>query len=106
MRATLEAWGHTVEVAADGQDGLQLALGGDYDLIFTDVRMPGLGGREFFETLRTRAPDAAARVVFATGDTISGDTLALLEQSGRPVLHKPFKLAELRATLASALTAR
>jgi len=105
MRATLEAWGHTVEVAADGQDGLQRALGGDYDLIFTDVRMPGMGGREFFETLRTRAPDAAARVVFATGDTISGDTLALLEQSGRPVLHKPFKLAELRATLASALTA-
>ena len=104
MRATLEAWGHTVEVAADGQDGLQRALGGDYDLIFTDVRMPGLGGREFFETLRTRAPDAAARVVFATGDTISGDTLALLEQSGRPVLHKPFKLAELRATLAAALT--
>jgi len=106
MRATLEAWGHTVEVAADGQDGLQRALGGDYDLIFTDVRMPGMGGREFFETLRTRAPDAAARVVFATGDTISGDTLALLEQSGRPVLHKPFKLAELRATLAAALPAR
>jgi len=105
MRATLEAWGHTVEVAVDGQDGLQRALGGDYDLIFTDVRMPGMGGREFFETLRAGAPDAAARVVFATGDTISGDTLALLEQSGRPVLHKPFKLAELRATLAAALTA-
>jgi two-component system NtrC family sensor kinase len=106
MRATLEAWGHSVEVAADGEDGLRRALAGDYDIIFTDVRMPGMGGRELFETLLARAPDAAARVVFATGDTVAGDTLTFLEQSGRPVLHKPFKLAELRATLAAALTAR
>ena len=105
MRATLEAWGHTVEVAADGEDGLRSALGGDYDIIITDVQMPGMGGRELFEILRARAPDAAARVVFATGDTMAGDTLAFLERSGRPVLHKPFKLAELRATLAAALTA-
>jgi two-component system NtrC family sensor kinase len=106
MRATLEAWGHAVEVSADGEDGLRRALAGDYDIIFTDVRMPGMGGRELFETLLARAPETAARVVFATGDTVAGDTLTFLEQSGRPVLHKPFKLAELRATLAAALTAR
>ena len=106
MRATLEAWGHTVEVAADGEDGLRQALDGKHDVIFTDVRMPGMGGREFFETLSERAPEAAAHVVFATGDTVAGDTLAFLERSGRPVLNKPFKLAELRATLAAALSAR
>ena len=105
MRATLEAWGHAVEVASDGEDGLKRALAGGYDIIFTDIRMPGLGGRELFETLRAKAPEAAARVVFATGDTVAGDTLAFLEQSGRPILLKPFKLAELRATLATALTA-
>lgn len=103
MRATLEAWGHAVEVASDGEDGLKRALAGGYDIIFTDIRMPGLGGRELFETLRAKAPEAAARVVFATGDTVAGDTLAFLERSGRPILLKPFKLAELRATLASAL---
>ena len=105
MRATLEAWGHAVEVASDGEDGLKRALAGGYDIIFTDIRMPGLGGRELFETLRAKAPEAAARVVCATGDTVAGDTLAFLEQSGRPILLKPFKLAELRATLATALTA-
>jgi PAS domain S-box-containing protein len=106
MRATLEAWGHEVRCAADGAEGLRLALAGAYDLIFTDVRMPGLGGRELYETLRSRAPAIAARVVFATGDTVAGDTLSFLEATGRPVLTKPFKLAELRATLATALRAR
>ena len=105
MRATLESWGHEVETAADGAEGLRRALEGGHDLIFTDVRMPGLGGREFYETLRSRAPEIAARVVFATGDTVAGDTLTFLARTGRPVLTKPFKLAELRATLAAALTA-
>jgi CheY-like chemotaxis protein len=95
-----------VDTATDGADGLRIALGGGHDIIFTDIRMPGLGGREFFETLRTQAPAIAARVVFATGDTVADDTLAFLRSTGRPVLTKPFRLAELRVTLATALAAR
>ncbi len=103
MRATLEAWGHHVETASDGADALQQAMTGGFDLIITDVRMPRLGGREFFERLKHERPDAARRVVFATGDTVRDDTMAFIERSGQPFLHKPFKLAELRSTLASAL---
>ena len=105
MRATLEAWGHQVETANDGVEGLTLALAGGHDVIITDVRMPKLGGREFFERLAAERPDVASRVVFATGDTVRGDTLAFLERSGQPFLHKPFKLAELRSTLSAALGA-
>lgn len=105
MRATLEAWGHEVETASDGADALQRALGGRFDLIITDVRMPTLGGRELYERLREQRPELAARVVFATGDTVRDDTMAFLEGSGRPFLHKPFKLAELRSTLAATLEA-
>jgi two-component system NtrC family sensor kinase len=103
MRATLAAWGHHVDVATDGEDALARALDGGYDLIITDVRMPGLGGRELYERLRHEAPQIAARVVFSTGDTVRDDTQAFLEGSGRPFLHKPFKLAELRRVLAMAL---
>ena len=105
MRATLESWGHHVDVAADGAEGLRCAFGAEYDIIFTDVRMPGVGGREFYESLRADAPEIAARVVFATGDTVADDTLAFLKSTGRPVLTKPFRLAELRVTLATALAA-
>ncbi len=103
MRATLEAWGHQVETAGDGLDGLDLALGSPFDVIITDVRMPRLGGREFFDRLRKERPSAAARVVFATGDTVRDDTMAFIQQSGRPFLNKPFKLAELRSMLESVL---
>jgi len=105
MRATLEAWGHTVETASDGADALQRSMTGGFDLIITDVRMPRLGGREFFERLKSERPEAARRVIFATGDTVRDDTMAFIERSGQPFLHKPFKLAELRSTLATALDA-
>ena len=103
MKATLEAWGHRVHTANDGVAALALALQGGHDIIITDVRMPRLGGREFYERLAAEAPAAAARVVFATGDTVRDDTMAFIERSGQPFLHKPFKLAELRSTLSAAL---
>ena len=62
--------------------------------------MPRYGGREFYEELSRRNPAMAARLVFSTGDTVRGDTLAFLETLDRPYLHKPFSLAELRTLLA------
>ena len=106
MQATLQAWGHTVELAADGAAALTHARATRFDVIITDVRMPHVGGREFFETLREELPDAASRVVFSTGDTVRGDTQAFLESLGRPYLHKPFSLAQLRGALGTAIQPR
>jgi two-component system NtrC family sensor kinase len=99
MRATLEAWGHIPVVASDGAEALALAGGEEFDLLISDLRMPRLGGREFYEELVRRRPEQAARLVFSTGDTVRGDTLAFLESLDRPYLHKPFSLAELRRLL-------
>lgn len=99
IRATLEAWGHGVTTAGDGLEGLERAIAEPFDLIISDLRMPRAGGREFFAELERRAPEAATRVVFSTGDTVRGDTLAFLESKGRPCLQKPFSLAELRTLL-------
>src|SRR5881296_3565894 len=46
MSATLESWGHTVEVASDGHYALERALVGAFDVIICDLRMPHLGGRD------------------------------------------------------------
>jgi CheY-like chemotaxis protein len=100
MRATLEAWGHLPVVAADGEEALSRASNEQFDLIISDLRMPRYGGREFYEELSRRNPKMAARLVFSTGDTVRGDTLAFLETLDRPYLHKPFSLAELRTLLA------
>jgi len=102
LSVTLEAWGHSVETAIDGVAGLERAVAEPFDLIISDLRMPKVGGREFFADLTRQAPAAARRLVFTTGDTVRGDTLAFLEASGRPCLHKPFSLTELRALLRDA----
>jgi len=102
MSATLESWGHTVEVASDGQYALERALAGAFDVIICDLRMPHLGGREMYHKLARQDPRTAERVIFATGDTVRGDTLRFLESIGRPYLHKPFTLAELRRVLGAA----
>src|SRR6059058_1723538 len=102
MRATLESWGHAVEVASDGAYALERAIAGDFDVIICDLRMPHLSGREMYQKLARHDPRAAERIIFATGDTVRGDTLQFLETLGRPYLHKPFTLSELRAALGHA----
>ena len=102
MRATLESWGHSVEVASDGTYALERALAGSFDVIICDLRMPHLSGRDMYSKLARQDPRVAERIIFATGDTVRGDTLQFLERLGRPYLHKPFTLAELRAALGHA----
>jgi signal transduction histidine kinase len=102
MRATLESWGHTVELASDGAYALERAMAEAFDVIICDLRMPHLSGRDMYTKLARQDPRAAERIVFATGDTVRGDTLQFLEGLGRPYLHKPFTLAELRNALGRA----
>jgi two-component system NtrC family sensor kinase len=99
MRATLESWGHQVEVASDGTEAVERALVIPFDVIICDLRMPRLGGREMYNNLARAHPHIARKVIFATGDTVRGDTLQFLETLGRPFLHKPFTLGELRTVL-------
>jgi len=61
--------------------------------------MPRLGGREMYLDHERRHPEIARRVIFATGDTVRDDTMHFLESLGRPFLHKPFTLSELRTVL-------
>src|SRR5439155_1383270 len=63
MRATLESWGHTVEVASDGTYALERALAGTFDVIICDLRMPHLSGREMYTKLARQDPRVAVREI-------------------------------------------
>jgi len=99
MHATLEGWGHSVKVAHDGGRALQRVADDEFDVIITDLRMPDVSGRQFYDALRRDRPELVKRIVFSTGDTVRGDTLEFLEEQGRPCLQKPFSLVELRQVL-------
>src|SRR5437660_744476 len=88
-----------VEGVADGWEAIRLLEQRAFDVIISDVRMPGMSGREFLERLRRDRPELVARLVFSTGDAFTPETATLLKESGVPTVAKPFDFAVLERVL-------
>jgi PAS domain S-box-containing protein len=99
----LRADGHTVVVAGSVDEALRELDGRDFDLVFTDWRMPGRGGEELYAELCARTPDFKGRVIFLSGDTIGTEVAQLASRDGNPVLSKPFTLESIRTAMAAVL---
>jgi len=87
------------EGASDGAAALRALRERPFDVIISDVRMPGMSGREFLEQLRRERASLVPRLVFSTGDTFAPDTAALLRDAGVPTVTKPFDFAELERVI-------
>jgi PAS domain S-box-containing protein len=92
------------EGVADGAEALRVLQRRGFDVIISDVRMPGMSGRELLERLQRDRPDLVARVVLTTGDTVAPDTAALLKESGVPTVTKPFDFAVLERVIREVVT--
>jgi signal transduction histidine kinase/ActR/RegA family two-component response regulator len=93
----LGAEGHRVVVAADGHEALRRIAGERFDLVISDMKMPGMGGERLVDELRRRGAGLAGRVLLTSGDTVSGEPERIARRAGLPMLHKPFDIAELVA---------
>lgn len=85
---------YIVETAADGPDGLALALRGDFDLVLLDVMLPGMDGWEVLRRLRT-VPHLRLPVLMLTARDAVADRVRGLDLGSDDYLIKPFDLAEL-----------
>lgn len=103
LASLLSADGHHVETAGDGAAALAKLEARSYDLILTDIRMPELDGPGLYRAVERRHPELLRRLGFLTGDTLSPETRAFLEQIEAPSLSKPFTLAEVRQVVQRAL---
>jgi PAS domain S-box-containing protein len=83
----------------DGADALKALGNMRFDVIVSDVRMPGMSGREFLDRLRQEYPAMVSRLIFSTGDTFASDTASLLREAGVPSLVKPYDFAKLETML-------
>ena len=99
MRRFFERRGWNVEEAEDGQPGLTAVLAAPedklYDLVISDLKMPGMSGMDVHDGLAATKPALLRRLVIATGDTASPDAAAFLSKTRCPILEKPFALDEL-----------
>ena len=97
LRTLLEHKGFTVEVAYDGESGMDLALLGIYDLLILDVMMPKLDGYELAR--RIRAQRCAAPILMLTARSGVEDRIEGLNAGADYYLTKPFDSRELLACI-------
>ncbi len=95
--------GHVVDHAADGEDGLHLALSGEYDVLVVDRMLPKRDGLSIIRMLRADGKTTPALVLSALGEV--DDRIEGLRAGGDDYLVKPYAFGELLARL-DALTRR
>jgi PAS domain S-box-containing protein len=81
----------TVRVATSGAAALDLLEGDDhFDLIFCDLMMPGLTGRDVFTELSRKSPQLAQKIVFMTGGAVDQEVRDFVARIPNRCLQKPF----------------
>ena len=91
----LKAEGFAVDHAADGQDGLHLALTEPYDAAIVDIMLPGIDGLRLIETMRQEKISTPV-IILSARDTVD-DRVKGLQTGGDDYLTKPFAFSELLA---------
>jgi DNA-binding response OmpR family regulator len=92
----LEALGHRLHYAADGEAGLREALVGPVDIVLLDLALPGRDGLSVCAEIRRRADRRVPILMLTARDTLD-DKLAGFASGADDYLVKPFSLAELAA---------
>ena len=94
LRDVLESAGYSVTTVASGSEGLMRARCHDYDLIITDMIMPGMQGSELIARLRSGGFDMP--IIAITGHPEAEACLAIAEKfTVDCIMHKPFTIAKI-----------
>lgn len=98
LKRMLEEERHVVDVAATGEEGLEIALGPNgLDIIVLDIGLPDISGLDVARRIRKKGVDVAILMLTAR-DTV-GDRVTGLDAGADDYLVKPFAFAELSARL-------
>lgn len=106
LKEILEFEGYTIDVAENGRIGLEHALAGSYDLIFTDIKMPEMDGMEFLQAYHNGMAQQnleEAPVVVITGHGSVDTAVESLKGGAFDFIQKPLDLNRLLVTTKHAL---
>lgn len=100
IKFNLESEGYRVEVGYDGQEAVELARGGGFDLILLDLMMPKLDGLQACMRIRefSNVP-----IILLTAKGEDGDKLIGFESGADDYVTKPFNILELKARIRALL---
>ncbi|MBQ6776901.1 MAG: sigma-54-dependent Fis family transcriptional regulator [Paludibacteraceae bacterium] len=98
LKETLEFEGYEADCAEDGQQGVEKATNTAYDLIYTDIKMPGLDGLEVLERLAGTCP-----IVMISGHGDIETAVEAIKKGAFDFMEKPIDLNRLLVTTRNAL---
>ncbi len=104
LQTALEMDGYEVLLAADGAEGLEIALHADIDLVITDLRMPGVSGEEVLRRVATETPGIP--VIVLTGHGTVESAVEAMRAGAYDFLTKPLNLDRLSLLVKRALQNR
>ncbi len=104
LQVNLSKAGYEVTLVPSAEHALEALRGGPFDVLLTDVKMPGLGGMELLAQVRTHWPDV--RVVVMTGFGSVQDAVTAMKAGAADYIIKPIERDELLLLLERALETR
>src|SRR6188474_1013567 len=90
-----------VDTAASGSEALDLLRAGNYEVILTDIAMPGMTGLEFLRAVRDHDPDVP--VVLVTGSPALETAIESIEYGAFRYLLKPVSPADMKSVVDRAI---
>lgn len=104
VAGALRLHGHHVVTACAGEEGLDLFQKQPFDLVITDVRMPGLNGPAVIHEVHALRPETRVIIMGGDGSVPAFGVEAFAQKVGADrVLHKPFGAQELNAMVSQLL---
>jgi CheY-like chemotaxis protein len=96
----LQKWGHTVVLAKNGQEAVDLFPTRQWDVVLMDMQMPVMGGLEATRRIRAaEAGNARTPIIAMTANAMESDREACLQAGMDDHLAKPFNATKLQAML-------
>lgn len=101
LKILLEGEGYEVVTASDGTTGIDYIRKDIYDLVITDVKMPGHDGFDVLREVKETSPETLVIMITAFGTTESA--VEAMKLGAYDYIHKPFKIDEIRLVVKNAL---
>ncbi|MBI4791226.1 MAG: sigma-54-dependent Fis family transcriptional regulator [Deltaproteobacteria bacterium] len=101
LKILLEKEGHKALTAPDGEKAYKVIENEEFDLVISDIRMPGMGGLELLDSVKKVNPELP--FIMITAFASPEDAVQAMKHGAYDYITKPFKVNEIKSVISSAI---